>query len=63
MKIIIEGDAQTLHIISMLGVIHTLRNQRGGGGFRNDYDNVIFALSNAEFDYGRGSRNRLKVMT
>ena len=25
-----------------------------GGGFRNDYGNVIFALSNAEFDYGRG---------
>ena len=24
-----------------------------GGGFRNDYTNVIFALSNAEFDYGR----------
>ena len=26
----------------------------GEGGFRNDYANVIFALSNAEFDYGRG---------
>ena len=38
-----------------LGVIHILRNhQGGGGGFRNDYANVIFALSNAEFDYGRG---------
>ena len=37
-----------------LGVIHILRNQQGGGGFRNDYANVIFALSNAEFDYGRG---------
>ena len=24
------------------------------GGVRNDYANVIFALSNAEFDYGRG---------
>ena len=23
-------------------------------GFGNDYTNVIFALSNAEFDYGRG---------
>ena len=38
-----------------LGVIHILRNnQRGGGRFRNDYATVIFALSNAEFDYGRG---------
>ena len=37
-----------------LGVIHILRNHQGGGGFRNDYANVIFALSNAEFDYGRG---------
>ena len=38
-----------------LGVIHILRNRQGGeGGFRNDYANVIFALSNAEFDYGRG---------
>ena len=27
---------------------------KGEGGFRNDYANVIFALSNAEFDYGRG---------
>ena len=48
-----------------LGVIHILRNHQGGGGFRNDYANVIFALSNAEFDYGRGrgSRNRQKVIT
>ena len=48
------------------GVIHILRNHRGEGkGFRNDYANVIFALSNAEFDYGRGrrSRNRQKVIT
>jgi len=38
-----------------IGVIHILRNhQGGGGGFRNDYDSVIFALSSAEFDYGRG---------
>ena len=37
-----------------LGVIHILRNHQGGGVFRNDYANVIFALSNAEFDYGRG---------
>ena len=37
-----------------LGVIHILRYHQGGGGFRNDYANVIFALSNAEFDYGRG---------
>ena len=28
--------------------------KREGGGFRNDYTNVIFALSNAEFYYGRG---------
>ena len=25
-----------------------------GRGFRNDYANVIFALSNAEFDYRKG---------
>ena len=37
-----------------IGVIHILRNHRGGGGVRNDYANVIFALSNADFDYGRG---------
>ena len=36
-----------------LGVIHILRNHQRGGGFRNDYAKVIFALSNAEFDYGR----------
>ena len=35
-----------------LGVIHILRNHQGGWGFRNDYANVIFALSNAEFYYG-----------
>ena len=37
----------------------------GEEGFRNKYANVIFALSNAEFDYerGRGSRNRQKVIT
>ena len=28
----------------------------GGGGFRNDDANVIFALSDAEFDYGRGTK-------
>ena len=27
---------------------------KGEGGFRNDYAYVIFTLSNAEFDYGRG---------
>ena len=38
-----------------IGVIHILRNHQGGGGrFRNDYATVTFALSNAEFDYGRG---------
>ena len=44
----------------LLGIIHILRNHQGGGGFRNDYANIIFALSNAEFDYGRGrgSKNR-----
>ena len=51
-----------------LGVIHILRNDQGSkgeGGFRNDYANVMFALSNAEFDYGRGrgSRNIQKVIT
>ena len=36
-----------------------------GRGFRNDYANVFFALSNANFDYGmgRGSRNRQKLVT
>ena len=38
--------------ILRLGVIHILRNHQREGGFRNDYANVIFALSNAEFDYG-----------
>ena len=49
-----------------LGIVHILRNHQGGeGGLWNDYANVIFALSNAEFDYGRGrgSRNRQKVIT
>ena len=48
-----------------MGVIHILRNHQGGGGFRNDITNVIFALSNAKFDYrrGRGSKNRQKVNT
>ena len=32
----------------------------GEGGFRNDYADVILALSNAEFDYARGSRNKQK---
>jgi len=36
---------------------------KGEGGFRIDYANVIFALSNAEFNYGRGSTNRQKVIT
>ena len=41
--------------LQFLGVIHILRyHQGGGGGFRNDYANVTFALSNAEFDYERG---------
>ena len=45
------------YIIVVNGVIHILRNHQGGGeggGFRNHYANVIFALYNAEFDYGRG---------
>ena len=41
-------------ILFQYGVIHILRNHQGGGGFPNDYANVIFALSNAEIDYGRG---------
>ena len=41
-------------LYDILGVIHTLRNHQEGGGFRNDYANEILALSNAEFDYGRG---------
>ena len=43
-----------------------IRDHRGGEGYLNDYANyVIFALSNAEFDYGgaEGSRNRKKVIT
>ena len=45
------------------GYSHFTQSPRGGG-FRNDYANVIFALSNNEFDYGRGegSRNRQKVI-
>ena len=43
--------------------LHILRNHQGGGGFWNDNANVIFALSNAEFDYGGGSRNIQKVIT
>ena len=33
---------------------HSHITQSPRGGFRNDYANVIFALYNAEFDYGRG---------
>ena len=45
--------------------IHILRNHKEGGGFRNDYANVIFVLSSVEFDYGkgRGYRNRKKMIT
>ena len=53
-------------LYSLYGVIQILRNHQGGGArFRNDYATVMFALSNAEFDYGRGrgSRNRQKVIT
>ena len=47
--------------IDWYGAVHILRKgsftyyviTKGEGG-RNDYANVIFALSNAEFDYGRG---------
>ena len=48
-----------------LGTVHILRNHQGGWGFRNDCASVIFALSNAKFDYrgGRGSKNRQKVIT
>ena len=41
-------------VLFCYGIIHILRNHQGGGGVWNDYANVIFALSNAEFDYGRG---------
>ena len=34
--------------------LHLLLNYQRGEGFRNDNANVIFALSNVEFDYGRG---------
>ena len=46
------------------GHSHITESPRGRG-FQNDYANVIVALSNAEFDYGRGegSRNRQKVIT
>ena len=56
--------AKMYHIL-LLGIIHILRYHQGGEGFRNDYANVIFAVSNIEFDYerGRGSRNREKVIT
>ena len=60
----ILGNRKKILHLWILGVIYILRNHQGGGGFRNDYANVIFALSNAEFDYGRGwgSRNRQKVI-
>ena len=39
---------------------------KGEGGVRNDYTNIIVALSSAAFDYGggrpRGPRNRQKVI-
>ena len=42
-------------LTSLRGHSHIMQSPRaGGGGFRNDYADVIFALSNAEFDYGRG---------
>ena len=44
-----QTEAMSLQIL----VIHILRYHQGGGGVRNDYVNVIFALSSAEFDYGR----------
>ena len=44
-----------------------LRNHQGQGegGLESLRLNLIFALSNAQFDYGRGreSRNRQKVIT
>ena len=48
------------------GFIHILRDYQGVAWVvQNDYANVMFVLSNAEFDYrrGRGSRNRQKVIT
>ena len=48
-----ESLADFLHFRGHSHILHN--HQGGGGGFRNDYANVIFALSNAEFDYGRGS--------
>ena len=33
---------------------HNITSSPRGRGFQNDYANVIFALSNAEFDNGRG---------
>ena len=48
------GFQSNIRFSKRLGVNRILRNHQGGGGFRNDYANVIFALSNAEFDNGRG---------
>ena len=31
--------------LNYIGIIQILRTHQGGGGFRNDYANVIFALS------------------
>ena len=64
----LSDDVPPSHVGSLFiyGVIHILRNHQGGEGFRNyDYANVNFALSNAEFDHGRGrgSRNRQKEIT
>ena len=53
----VRGHAFTYYVIT--------KGEDGGFGMIIDYANAIFALSNAEFDYGggRGSRNRQKVIT
>ena len=45
---------RTVHLNFSKGSFTYYVITKGEGGFRNDYANVIFALSNAEFDYGRG---------
>ena len=45
-----KGSMEKYSSVFLLGVIHILRNHQEVGGFRNDYSNLIFALSNAEFD-------------
>ena len=46
-----------------LGVIHILlRNHQGGGGFRNDYVNVIFALNFCSLVWGFAAKSNIDAL-